>query len=212
MVGGSTRIPSVKALLEKVFGKTVCTTLNQDEAVSRGCALQCAIMSPAVRAREFTIVDIQNYAVNVSYDGEGNTFGEMEVFSAFHTAPFIRLLTLFRREPINLQVSYADPSVTPDSIIGRWRVDDVKPNAAGESQEVKVKVRINQNGLVEIFNATMKEVEVATPAVAGEEQQAPADGEPQQPMDQEVRVPSTAMLMLMMGKLGGVAQGVSRGV
>lgn len=174
VVGGSTRIPAVKALLEKIFGQTVCTTLNQDEAVSRGCALQCAILSPAVRARDFSITDIQNYAVNVSWDGEGNQTGQMEVFSAFHAAPFTRLLTLFRREPFNLQVSYADPSVCPDSVIGRWHVKDVKPNAAGESQEVKIKVRINANGLVLISSATMvdkKELEAAE-AAAGADQTA----------------------------------------
>lgn len=193
VVGGTTRIPSVKALLEKVFGKTVNTTLNQDEAVSRGCALQCAILSPAVRARDFSITDIQNYAINVSYDGEGNQTGQLEVFSAFHAAPFSRLLTLFRREPFNLQISYADASVTPDAVIGRWHVQDVKPNAAGESQEVKIKVRINANGLVLISNATMvdkKEVEAAAAAAAaaasasGEEPQSPDGGE--QPMEQEV--------------------------
>lgn len=118
VVGGSTRIPAVKALIEQIFNKTVCTTLNQDEAVSRGCALQCAIMSPAVRARDFSVTDIQNYAINVNWDGEGSQTGEMEVFSAFHAAPFSRLLTLFRREPFNMQILYSDPSVFPDPVIG----------------------------------------------------------------------------------------------
>lgn len=122
VVGGSTRIPAVKALIEQVFSKTVCTTLNQDEAVARGCALQCAILSPAVRARDFSITDIQNYAINVSWDGESAKGDQMEVFSAFHAAPFTRLLTLFRREPFNIKISYADPSVFPDPIIGKFLV------------------------------------------------------------------------------------------
>ena len=49
IVGGSTRIPAIKALIEKVFGKESSTTLNADEAVSRGCALQCAILSPVFK-------------------------------------------------------------------------------------------------------------------------------------------------------------------
>ena len=120
VVGGSTRIPAVKALIEQIFNKTVNTTLNQDEAVSRGCALQCAIMSPAVRARDFSVIDIQNYAVNVSWDVDGSQPGEMEVFSQFHAAPFSRLLTLFRREPFNMQIFYADPKVFPDATIGKF--------------------------------------------------------------------------------------------
>lgn len=49
IVGGSTRIPAIKHLIEKVFRKTPSTTLNQDEAVARGCALQCAMLSPAFK-------------------------------------------------------------------------------------------------------------------------------------------------------------------
>lgn len=40
VVGGSARIPAVKELVRKVFGKEASTTLNGDEAVARGCALQ----------------------------------------------------------------------------------------------------------------------------------------------------------------------------
>lgn len=59
IVGGSSRIPAIKQIIEKVFHKIPSTTLNQDEAVSRGCALQCAILSPAVRVRDFIVVDVQ---------------------------------------------------------------------------------------------------------------------------------------------------------
>lgn len=63
VVGGSTRIPAIKQLIEKVFKRVPSTTLNQDESVSRGCALQCAMLSPAVRVRDFSIVDVQVHIV-----------------------------------------------------------------------------------------------------------------------------------------------------
>lgn len=59
IVGGSSRIPYIKHLIETVFAKSPSTTLNQDEAVARGAALQCAMLSPAVRVREFSVTDIQ---------------------------------------------------------------------------------------------------------------------------------------------------------
>ncbi len=40
VVGGSSRIPAVKELVRKVYGKEASVTLNGDEAVARGCALQ----------------------------------------------------------------------------------------------------------------------------------------------------------------------------
>lgn len=163
IVGGSTRIPSIKLRIEQVFGKPARTTLNQDEAVSRGAALQCAIMSPAVRVREFGVTDIQNYAVKVTWDGEDSMGGGgIEVFPTFHAAPFSRLLTLNRKEPFTMTVQYAQPVPYPDSVIGRWTIKDIKPNERGEHSEVKVKVRINHHGIVLISNASLvdkKEVE-----------------------------------------------------
>ena len=73
IVGGSSRIPAFKHLIEVVFGKQPSTTLNQDEAVARGCALQCAMLSPAVRVREFSVTDIQNYPIKLVWDA---TMGE----------------------------------------------------------------------------------------------------------------------------------------
>lgn len=49
IVGGSSRVPAIKQIIEKVFKKVPSTTLNADEAVARGCALQCAILSPAFK-------------------------------------------------------------------------------------------------------------------------------------------------------------------
>lgn len=72
---------------------------------------------------------------------------------------------------------------------GRWAVKDVKPNANGESQEIKIKVRINNNGVVLISSATMvdkKELEAENADPAAE---TPASNEP---MDQEVSVGSMA--------------------
>ena len=40
IVGGSTRLPVVKQIIQSVFQKDPSTTLNADEAVARGCALQ----------------------------------------------------------------------------------------------------------------------------------------------------------------------------
>ena len=68
IAGGSSRVPAIKRLIEEVFSKGTSTTLNQDEAVARGCALQCAMLSPAVRVREFSVTDIQPYPIKLTWD------------------------------------------------------------------------------------------------------------------------------------------------
>ena len=45
VVGGSSRIPAVKELVKKIFDREASTTLNADEAVARGCALQVHLCS-----------------------------------------------------------------------------------------------------------------------------------------------------------------------
>lgn len=53
IVGGATRIPAVKERIARFFGKDVSTTLNADEAVARGCALQvCESPVPSLGPRE----------------------------------------------------------------------------------------------------------------------------------------------------------------
>lgn len=47
IVGGASRIPAVKERISKFFGKELSMTLNADEAVARGCALQVRCTSSA---------------------------------------------------------------------------------------------------------------------------------------------------------------------
>ncbi|XP_038213735.1 heat shock 70 kDa protein 4L isoform X2 [Zerene cesonia] len=157
IVGGSTRIPAVKSLIEQVFGKAPSTTLNQDEAVSRGCALQCAMLSPAVRVREFNVTDVQPYAVRLAWDAARGEDGDMEVFPAFHAAPFSKMLTFYRREPFSVSAYYSDQVPFPDTFIGQWNVKDVQPTPEGESQKVKLKVRVNIHGIITVASASLVE-------------------------------------------------------
>ena len=58
IVGGATRTPAIKQLVSKVFGKEPSTTLNADEAVARGCALQvlCSYFNIQKNLFYFTIL------------------------------------------------------------------------------------------------------------------------------------------------------------
>lgn len=51
IVGGTTRVPAIKQLVQEVFGKEPSTTLNADEACARGCTIMCAILSPNFKVR-----------------------------------------------------------------------------------------------------------------------------------------------------------------
>ncbi|XP_039280226.1 97 kDa heat shock protein [Nilaparvata lugens] len=177
IVGGSTRIPAIKQLITNVFGKTPSTTLNQDEAVARGCALQCAMLSPAVRVREFNVTDIQTYPIKLVWDAAMGENGEMEVFSLHHAVPFSKMLTFYRKEPFSIKAYYSGQIPYPDPYIGEFVVKEVKPTSTGESAKVKVKVRVNVNGVLTVTSARRE-----APAEAGDQQEEAA-GQPDAPMD-----------------------------
>jgi heat shock protein 4 len=51
IVGGASRMPAIKERISKFFGKELSTTLNADEAVARGCALQVGLHMSAAQTR-----------------------------------------------------------------------------------------------------------------------------------------------------------------
>nr|CAI5825830.1 unnamed protein product [Callosobruchus analis] len=182
IVGGSSRIPAIKVLIERVFNRTPSTTLNQDEAVARGCALQCAILSPAVRVRDFSVTDVQVYPITVAWDASpsGESAGEIEVFPVNHAVPFSKMLTFYRQESFVLRARYSGNIPYPDKevfCLGKWVIKDIRPNAEGKPQKVKVKVRVNLHGIMTISSASLFEAKETPEPEPSEEQQATKGGE-----------------------------------
>lgn len=158
LAGGSSRVPSIKRLVEDIFRRPVSTTLNQDESVARGCALQCAMLSPAVRVREFSVTDIQPYPLKLTWDATQGEEGEMEVFGHNHAVPFSKMLTFYRSSPFTLTASYSlPPPCYPQTRIGTFTIKNIKATPEGESAKVKVKVRVNLNGILTISSASLIE-------------------------------------------------------
>lgn len=55
VVGSGSRVPAVIKILTEFFGKEPRRTMNASECVSKGCALECAILSPTFKVREFQV-------------------------------------------------------------------------------------------------------------------------------------------------------------
>uniref|UniRef100_A0AAY4EFT8 Uncharacterized protein n=1 Tax=Denticeps clupeoides TaxID=299321 RepID=A0AAY4EFT8_9TELE len=163
IVGGASRIPSVKQRISSFFGKELSTTLNADEAVARGCALQCAIWSPAFKVREFSITDVVPYSISLKWSSAAEEgVSDCEVFPKNHAVPFSKVLTFYRKEPFSLEAYYNCPDELPypDPTIGKdYVIQNVVPQASGESSKVKVKVRMNIHGIFSVSSASLVEVQ-----------------------------------------------------
>lgn len=154
IVGGATRMPRAKDIIEEVLLKTPSTTLNADEAIARGCALQCAILSPAFKVRDFAIHDIiQNGIKLVWYDPNGTVGGDMEVFIPGHVFPFSKMLTFYRKENLILEASYSTPINHTQTCIGKFEIGPLAPADDGQSVKVKVKVKIDILGILTVESA-----------------------------------------------------------
>ncbi|KAI1316494.1 adenyl-nucleotide exchange factor sse1 [Mortierella claussenii] len=160
LTGGSTRIPSLKERIQAFFGKELSSTLNQDEAVARGAALQCAILSPSFKVRDFSVQDITNYPIKMTWQPtpeEDET--ELVVFNKNNSIPSTKVLTFYRSEPFDLEACYAEPEQIPAGInpwIGRFSIKKVEP-INGEAACVKVKVRVNIHGVLTVESAYVVE-------------------------------------------------------
>uniref|UniRef100_A0A3Q0T2Y6 Heat shock protein family A (Hsp70) member 4 like n=1 Tax=Amphilophus citrinellus TaxID=61819 RepID=A0A3Q0T2Y6_AMPCI len=175
IVGGATRIPAIKERIGKFFCKDISTTLNADEAVARGCALQCAILSPAFKVREFSITDVVPFPITMRWKSPTEDgLGECEVFSKNHAAPFSKVITFHKREPFELEAFYSNPQELPypDHRIGCFSVQNVVPQPDGDSSKVKVKVRVNIHGIFSVSSASLIEKQ------KGEGEDMQTDSEP----------------------------------
>lgn len=162
MIGGSTRIPAVKDRIQTFFGKPLSFTLNQDEAIARGCAFACAMISPVFRVRDFAMTDMQPYPIKFTWDPEPSTPDDTEliVFPEQNPIPSTKLLSFYRKSDFSLEAQYADPSKLPGAInpwLGRFTVKKVKPTGKGDACQVKVKKRLNPSGVLQVDSAYMVE-------------------------------------------------------
>lgn len=177
IVGGGSRVPWVRKVCSEAFGgKELSTTMNQEESVSRGCALQAAMLSPLYKVRDFKVEDSSPFALNIGWMGHGaqstekgeNGNSEMEtegefksstVFPAGSPLNLLKTLTFFRKEPFEIKAEFADPSIllplTPKEL-GTFHIDVPEQK---EAKKVKVRARLTIHGTFKIEGAQMLEEE-----------------------------------------------------
>jgi len=170
LVGGCTRVPALKERIQKFFGKPLSFTLNQDEAVARGCAFSCAILSPVFRVRDFAIHDTVNYPIEFTWEKSPDIPDEdtsLTVFNKGGVMPSTKILTFYRKEAFNLEAKYANPELLPGKMnpwIGRFTVKGVKADSKDDFMICKLKARLNLHGILNVEQGYyVEDVEVEEP-------------------------------------------------
>jgi heat shock protein 4 len=167
VVGSASRIPSIVKILTEFFGKEPRRTMNASECVARGAALQCAILSPTFKVREFRVNESFPFSIALSWKGSApdNQNGSADnqqstiVFPKGNVIPSVKALTFYRPGTFTVDVQYADaadlqiPAKISTYTIGPFQ------STKGERAKLKVKARLNLHGIVAIESATLLEEE-----------------------------------------------------
>ena len=157
VVGGGSRVPAVKERIQAFFGKPLSFTLNQDEAIARGCAFSCAILSPVFKVRDFAVQDIVTYPIEFAWEKAPDIPDEdtsLVVFNKGNVLPSTKILTFYRKQPFDLEARYVKPEDLPGKIspwIGRFSVKGVKAGGGQEDFMIcKLKARVNIHGVLNV--------------------------------------------------------------
>ncbi|KAK8943529.1 Heat shock 70 kDa protein 14 [Platanthera guangdongensis] len=109
-VSGS-RVPAIIKILTEYFGKEPRSTLNASECVARGCALQCAILSPTFKVHESFPFSIAMSWKGPSNDSENGALDHQHsaiVFPKGNLIPSVKTITFYRYSTFFVDVVYAN--------------------------------------------------------------------------------------------------------
>jgi L1 cell adhesion molecule like protein len=153
LVGGSTRIPKIQKLLSDFFnGKELCKSVNPDEAVSIGAAIQGAILSgdKSESLNQILLVDVAPLSIGI--ETAGNV---MTVMIPRNSAIPIKKSQTFSTYSDNqpaatVRVFEGERSFTKDcNLLGQFELTGIPPAPRGVPQ-LEVTYDIDANGMLNV--------------------------------------------------------------
>ncbi|KAL0908984.1 hypothetical protein M5K25_023501 [Dendrobium thyrsiflorum] len=163
LVGSGSRIPAISRILSGFFRREPGRSLNASECVARGCALQCAMLSPIFRVRDFEVQDSFPFSIGFSSeDGPISTLSSNILFRKGQCFPSVKMLTFHRPNTFHLEAFYADQNELPAGTSPKICCFKIGPFEAsqGDKTKLKVKIRLNLHGIVFVESASLIEDEI----------------------------------------------------
>ncbi len=152
LVGGSTRVPAVKKLVKELLGKEPNQTVNPDEVVAIGAAIQAGVLTGEVD--DIVLLDVTPLSLGVETKGgvftrliERNTTVPVRKTETFTTADH-------NQTGVEVHVLQGERSMASDNkSLGRFKLEGLPPMPSGAPQ-IEITYDIDANG---VLNVSAKE-------------------------------------------------------
>lgn len=148
LVGGSTRIPAVQELIKKELGKEPNKSVNPDECVAMGAAIQGGVLAGDVE--DLVLLDVTPLSLGLEVMGglydvviERNTTIPTTKTKVYSTA-------VDNQPSVDIHVLQGERKMAADNkTLGRFQLTDIPPAPRGVPQ-IEVSFNIDANGIVNI--------------------------------------------------------------
>ena len=161
LVGGSTRVPAVKALVKEMLAKEPNQSVNPDEVVALGAAIQAGVLTGDVD--DIVLLDVTPLTLGIETRGgvftkmiDRNTTVPVRKSDTFSTADH-------NQTGVEVHVLQGERSVASENkSLGKFKLDGIPPMAAGMPQ-IEIAYDIDANGILHVTakeKSTSKEASI----------------------------------------------------